>query len=176
MAANKKNLSLALNLAALVAGMAMLAYASVPLYRVFCQVTGYGGTTGESSAFPTRTLDRVITVKFNSDTDPHLPWAFKPGEGDIKVKVGAPILTYYTAHNESAEAVRGQAVYNVVPHKAGPYFIKVECFCFTEQTLKAGERVHMPISFYIDPSIADDPEMKDVETITLSYTFFKIDK
>jgi cytochrome c oxidase assembly protein subunit 11 len=173
---SNKNLSLALNLAAIVAGMAMLAYASVPLYRLFCQVTGYGGTTQEASAFPSKTFDRRINVRFNADTDPNLPWEFKPGEKSMTVKVGAPILTYYKAHNESNEAVKGQAVYNVVPHKAGPYFVKVECFCFTEQVLKAGERVNMPISFYVDPTIMDDPEMDNVDTITLSYTFFPVKK
>ncbi len=174
--ASKKNLSLALNLAALVAGMVMLAYASVPLYQLFCRVTGYGGTTQVAQSAPGAVSGRTITVDFNADTDPRLPWKFVPGERKNTVKVGEQALTYYVAENTSKHAVKGRAVYNVVPHKAGMYFVKVDCFCFVEQTLAAGKKVHMPVSFYIDPAIEDDPEMDDVETITLSYTFFPVEK
>lgn len=169
-----KNLSLALNLTALAAGMAMLAYASVPLYRLFCQVTGYGGTTQTSAQAPFTIMDRTITVEFNADIDPNLNWGFAPGEKKHKVRVGEQALTYFVAENRENSPVRGKAVYNVVPHQAGIYFAKVECFCFTEQTLNAKQKVNMPISFYIDPAIMDDPEMKDVKTITLSYTFFEV--
>ena len=171
-----KNTSLALNLGALVVGMTMLAYASVPLYKMFCQVTGYGGTTQTASHAPDRVIDRSITVDFNADTDPYLHWEFAPGEKKHNVKVGEQALTFYVAHNLEKRAVTGRAVYNVVPHKAGAYFVKVDCFCFKEQMLKAGQKVHMPVSFYIDPAIMDDPEMKDVKTITLSYTFFEVKK
>jgi cytochrome c oxidase assembly protein subunit 11 len=167
-----KNLSLAINLLAIVLGMILLVVASVPLYRMFCQVTGYGGTTRQAAAYHGKIFDRIITIRFNADVDPQLPWTFKPGETEHKVKVGEQALTYYVAHNQDTSAVTGRAVYNVVPHKAGQYFAKIECFCFTEQTLAAGQKVNMPVSFYIDPAIMDDPEMKNIDTITLSYTFF----
>lgn len=163
---------LALNLAAVAVGMLLLAYASAPLYRLFCQITGYGGTTQQAVAFPDHVLSRTITVRFNADVDPHLPWEFKPGEASREVKIGEQGLTYFVAKNLDSTAVTGMAVYNVVPHQAGAYFVKVECFCFNEQTLAAGQKVNMPVSFYIDPAIADDPDLKQLRTITLSYTFF----
>ncbi len=156
--------------------MLLLAYASVPLYRLFCQVTGYGGTTQEAAHAPGHVLDRVITVTFNADTDPALPWDFKPGESRHKVKVGEQAMTWFLAHNRAKTAITGRAVYNVVPFKAGAYFVKIQCFCFKEQTLGPDERAQMPVSFYIDPAIMDDPEMADVKTITLSYTFFRAAK
>lgn len=168
------NRTLALNLAALSAGMLMLAYASVPLYDLFCRVTGYGGTTQVGAQASVPVIDRIITVRFNANTDPGLPWEFRPGEREVNVRVGAQGLTHYVARNLTNSPVAGHATYNVVPHKAGPYFVKVECFCFEEQTLPPGKRVDMPVSFYIDPSIMDDPQMKDVKTITLSYTFFPV--
>lgn len=167
-----RNLSLALNLAALAVGMVMLAYASVPLYRLFCQVTGYGGTTREGVYHQQKIFDRQINITFNADTDPNLPWKFAPGEKLRKVRVGEQALTYFTAENSSSQPVTGRAVYNVVPHKAGQYFVKIACFCFNEQTLSAHQKVNMPVSFYIDPAIMDDHELDDVHTITLSYTFF----
>ncbi|MDX1974802.1 MAG: cytochrome c oxidase assembly protein [Rickettsiales bacterium] len=167
-----KNTALAANLAALVVGMLMLAYASVPLYRLFCQVTGYGGTTQTAIAAGDKIYDREITISFNADLDPELPWSFTPGEKKHVVKVGQQALTYYIAQNRASTPITGHATYNVLPFKAGLYFKKIECFCFTEQLLAAGQTVHMPISFFIDPAILDDPELKDVHTITLSYTFF----
>ncbi len=154
--------------------MLMLAYASVPLYRLFCQVTGYGGTTQKSFSAPDKVFDRTITVDFNADIDPALPWQFKPSQKKVKVKVGEQMLVHYEAKNLSNKPVTGNATYNVLPFSAGVYFAKIECFCFKEQTLAAGQRVDMPISFYIDPAIMDDPEMKDLTTITLSYTFFPV--
>ena len=171
-----KNRSLALNLFALAAGMAMLAYASVPLYRLFCQATGYGGTTREAAHASGRILKRSVHLRFNADIDPGLAWEFAPGEQAHEVRLGEQALTFYTAKNLTNSAITGRAVYNVVPHKAGQYFVKIACFCFEEQTLPAGKSVHMPVSFYIDPAMADDPEMNDVKTITLSYTFFKVSK
>lgn len=171
-----KNFSFACNLAAVAAGMLMLAYASVPLYRLFCQVTGYGGTTREAAHAPNRVLDRIVKVTFNADVAPGLPWEFKPGQHEVKVKPGEQVLTYFTAENLSDHDVTGRAVYNVVPTTAGPYFAKIECFCFTEQTLSAHVKVNMPVSFYVDPAIADDPETKGIKTITLSYTFFEVKK
>jgi len=168
------NTRLACNLLALALGMLLLAYASVPLYRLFCQVTGYGGTTQVGTHAPAKATNRKITVEFNADTDPGLPWMFKPGEQKLTTLVGKSTLTHYVAENLSKAPVSGRAIYNVVPFKAGPYFVKVECFCFTEQTLAGSQKVDMPISFYIDPAMLDDPEMNDVKTITLSYTFFPL--
>ncbi|MFW0777585.1 MAG: cytochrome c oxidase assembly protein [Rickettsiales bacterium] len=169
---SKNNRSLAFNLVALATGMLMLAYASVPLYRLFCQVTGYGGTTQQADHAPTKILDRPITIRFNADIDPKLPWKFAAGEPKRTIKIGQQGLTYYVAENNSDKPVIGRAIYNVVPHEAGQYFVKIDCFCFEEQTLQPGEKVNMPVSFYIDPAIVDDPDIKDVNTITLSYTFF----
>jgi cytochrome c oxidase assembly protein subunit 11 len=171
-----KNINLALNLLAIVVGMLLLTAASVPLYRLFCQETGYGGTTQEARRAPGKILDRLITVEFNADTDPNLPWTFAPGDVAQVVRVGEQTLTHYVATNNSDTPVTGRAVYNVVPFKAGQYFVKIECFCFKEQTLAPHQRANMPVSFYIDPAIAGDPEMADVKTITLSYTFFPVKK
>lgn len=171
-----KNTKMAANLFAIVAGMVMLAYASVPLYRIFCSITGYGGTTQEAKIVPTKIYNREIAVRFNADIDPNLNWKFKPGEFEHKVKIGEQALTYYKARNLDNKPITGRAVYNVVPFRAGLYFNKIQCFCFDEQTLEAGQDVDMPISFFIDPAILDDPEMKDVSTITLSYTFFPVKK
>jgi len=167
-----RNLSFAFNLGALVVGMVMLAYASVPLYRLFCQVTGYGGTTQQAAHTTGEVFDRTMTITFNADHDQSLPWSFKPGENKNVVKVGEQGLTYYIAENNSDKPVTGMATYNVVPHKAGQYFVKIACFCFEKQTLGARQKVDMPVSFYIDPAIMDDPDLKHVNTITLSYTFF----
>ncbi len=170
----KSNRSLALNLLAVVAGMVLLAYASVPLYRMFCAVTGYGGTTQTAITLPDKVYDREIVVRFNADIDPGLDWKFRPGERKQAIRIGESALTYYVAENVSGTPVSGHATYNVVPHKAGQYFVKVACFCFEEQTLAAHQKVNMPVSYFIDPSILDDPEMNDIQTITLSYTFFPV--
>lgn len=167
-----KNQRLALTLLLLAGGMGMLAYASVPLYRLFCQVTGFGGTTTTAAHAPGVVTTRMITVRFNADIDRNLPWRFAPEAVSKEVHVGQEILTYYTAENLTDRAITGHATYNVVPHKAAPYFAKIECFCFTDQTLSARQKVHMPLSFFIDPAILEDKEMQDVDTITLSYTFF----
>ena len=168
----KSNLSVAISLVMLVVGMIMLSFAAVPLYQLFCQVTGFGGTTQRAEALPATVLDREITVSFNADTDMNLPWHFKPLQLDTTVKVGESLLAAYEVRNESEAPVTAMATYNVTPHEAGPYFHKVQCFCYEEQTLAPGQQVHMPISFYIDPSINDDENLKGVKHITLSYTFF----
>lgn len=170
------NKSLALNLFLLSLGMLALAYASVPLYRLFCATTGYGGTTREGQFVAGPESRRTITVDFNADTDPGLPWEFKPGERKITVRPGKQMLTHYVARNLTGESVKGHAVYNVVPFSAGQYFVKIDCFCFTEQTLEPHQQVNMPVVFYVDPAIDSDPAMKDVKTITLSYTFFPVKK
>lgn len=167
-----RNTKLALNAAVLAISMLGLAYASVPLYRLFCQVTGFGGTTQEGLVAPGAVAGHEVKVRFNADTDPNLNWNFKPGEREMKVKVGEQSLSYYIAENKDSASLTGHATYNVVPHGAGQYFVKIHCFCFENQTLKPGQKVHMPVSFYIDPAILNDPEMKDISTITLSYTFF----
>lgn len=174
MPVSRNNLSLALNLAAVAVGMLLLAYASVPLYRLFCEVTGYGGTPKTASALPDKIFDREITIEFNAETDPDLPWEFKPSQRSVRVRVGERGLAFYTARNLADRPVAGHAVYNVLPFKAGPYFAKIDCFCFTEQVLQAKQKAQMPVSFYIDPAIMDDPDMADVKTITLSYTFFAV--
>lgn len=169
-----KNRTLALNLTMAAAGMVMLAYASVPLYRIFCAVTGYGGTTQEAAHAPDKIYDRTINIRFNADHDPALPWEFLPNQKEIRVRVGEEVLVSYRARNLQPASITGRAVYNVVPNKAGPYFAKLECFCFTEQTLAPDQEVNMPISFFIDPALLEDPEMDDIQTITLSYTFFQV--
>ena len=167
---NKQTLKLVL---AGVFCMVSLAYASVPLYRLFCQVTGFAGTTMVASAPSTVVLDREIKVRFNADVSPQLDWEFKPDQGPVVVKVGEEKLISYSAKNPTDKPLVGTAIYNVAPAKMGKYFNKVQCFCFNAQQINAGQEVHMPVSFHIDPSIMDDPALADVDTVTLSYTFFK---
>lgn len=166
------NLRLAINAAVLAIAMVGLAYASVPLYRIFCQVTGFGGTTQVGKHAPGAKGDRIVTVRFNADIDPALNWDFHPGEHEMKVRVGEQSLTHFVAENHENIPVTGHAAYNVVPHEVGSYFVKIACFCFTNQTLQAHQKVDMPVSFYIDPEFLTDPEMRDIDTITLSYIFY----
>ena len=168
----KSNQRLAMALAGFVAGMVGLAYASVPLYELFCQVTGYGGTPQVAAAAPGSSSDKKIAIRFDANTNPKLPWKFKASQAQMTVKLGEQNLAFYEAQNLGGVAVTGTAVFNVTPLKAGPYFSKIECFCFTEQTLTAGQRVDMPVQFFIDPKIFTDPDTKDVTTVTLSYTFY----
>ncbi len=162
-----------MSLAALVAGMVMLSFAAVPLYRLFCQVTGFGGTTRQADSLPQAVGTQDITVDFNTDMDTDLPWQFTSVQRKISLKPGEQKLIFFEAKNLSAETTSGTATFNVTPFKAGPYFIKTECFCFEEQKLAAGQEVTMPVSFFIDPQIENDPQMQDIHNITLSYTFFK---
>ena len=150
----------------------LTAYA-VPLYELFCKVTGYGGTTQIAKGSAKIVLDRKITVRFNADTNLELPWEFQAVQNAVSVQIGEPVLAFYQATSLTNSDVTGTATFNVVPNKAGKYFNKVECFCFTEQTLKAGETVDFPVQFHIDPAFSDDRRLDDVDTITLSYTFFK---
>jgi len=168
-----KHRNLAFSLAAIALGMAMLAYASVPLYRIFCQVTGYGGTTQIARAGIGPTAERSITVRFNADTDPALPWEFKAPRESVRVRLGVNALASFTAENLSDAPITGMATYNVTPHAMGKYFEKIQCFCFEQQTLQPHVRVNMPVSFLIDPAMLDDPETKDLREVTLSYTFFE---
>ena len=160
-------------LAGLVAAMVGLSFAAVPLYRIFCQATGFEGTTQRAAAAPSQVSSRVVTVRFNADTDPGLPWSFAPKQNAITVKLGEQAMAFYRARNTSHETVVGQAVYNVTPLKVGLYFDKVQCFCFSAQRLGPGESVDMPVVFFVDPDMLADRNMDDVDTITLSYTFYR---
>jgi cytochrome c oxidase assembly protein subunit 11 len=171
--ARRRNARTGVVLAGIVAGMVGLSFASVPLYRLFCQVTGYGGTTQVAAAAPGAVTERVIKVRFNADTAPDLPWSFKPVQREIALKVGESGLAYYRARNLAAEAVTGTSTFNVTPLKAGRYFSKVQCFCFDEQRLEAGQELDMAVSFFVDPEILSDRNLDEVKTITLSYTFFR---
>ncbi|MCB1720681.1 MAG: cytochrome c oxidase assembly protein [Rhodospirillales bacterium] len=168
----RKNARLGLTILGVVLGMAGLAYASVPLYDMFCRVTGFGGTTQTSDIWPEQIIDRSLTINFNADISPNLPWDFSPEQRSIDVKLGQKGLAAFHAKNKAATPIAGSALYNVTPLKAGKYFHKVQCFCFDEQILQPGENVSMPVLFYVDPKMNDDPNMDDVQTITLSYTFF----
>lgn len=162
-------------IASVVAGMIALSFASVPAYRAFCQVTGWGGFTQRADAGADRTLARQVTIRFDSTVSKDLNWRFKPEQISQTLHIGETGLAFYEAENLTKRPVTGRASFNVSPAKAGIYFQKIECFCFTEQTLQPGEKVSMPVTYFIDPALADDPNMAEVETITLSYTFFAWD-
>ncbi|HUW80688.1 MAG TPA: cytochrome c oxidase assembly protein [Acidocella sp.] len=172
---NKANLRTAIMAGSIAVGMVGLAYASVPLYRLFCQVTGFGGTTQRAEAAPQQILDRKITVAFDGNVNANLSWEFKPEQTSQTVRIGEQSLAFYKAHNTSNRTVTGTATFNVTPVQAGAYFSKIQCFCFTEQTLKPGQTVDMPVTYFVDPDIVNDPDMKSVDTITLSYTFYAVD-
>ena len=157
---------------ALVSLMILLVAFSVPLYNSFCRVTGYGGTTSFSENISNITLDKDITLQFNADVNDSIDWSFTAPQ-DVTFKIGENKLVEYIATNLSNVSSSGTATFNVLPEKVGPYFIKTQCFCFEKQTLEPNQSVKMPVVFYIDPSITDDPGMADIDTITLSYTFFK---
>jgi cytochrome c oxidase assembly protein subunit 11 len=169
----RKNARTGLAVLAAVFIMLGVSFAAVPMYRLFCQVTGFGGTTMVSEALPDKVLERRVTVKFNADTGRNMPWDFKPVQREITVQLGQRGLAAYTAHNRATKPIGGTAVYNVTPLKAGPYFNKIQCFCFDEQVLQPGQTADMPVLFFIDPAMNDDPNMDDVSTITLSYTFYE---
>ncbi|MEO1199428.1 MAG: cytochrome c oxidase assembly protein [Pseudomonadota bacterium] len=164
----------AVSCVAFVAFMTGMSFAAVPLYDLFCRVTGFGGTTQQADAASTTVIDRDIAVRFDANVAQGLPWEFGAEQVEVELKVGENGLMFYTAENLFEHATMGTATFNVTPLKAGQYFVKTACFCFTEQTLESGERVEMPVAFYVDPRIADDPELDNVHTITLSYTFFPV--
>ena len=153
-------------------GMVGLSFAAVPLYDLFCSVTGFGGTTQTADAAPAEVGNRVMAVQFNSDVSNDVPWRFKSSQREVELRVGEVGLAFYTAINESNNTILGSATFNVTPLKAGIYFTKVDCFCFEEQVLRPGESAELPVTFFIDPDIVNDRDMDDVTTITLSYTFF----
>ena len=169
----RSNGRLALMLFGGVCAMVGVAFASVPLYRLFCQVTGFGGTTQVASEAPETVSERSVTIRFNADVNPELPWSFQPVERALDIRIGEQGLAFYRASNVGSEPVTGTASFNVTPLKAGVYFSKVQCFCFEEQRLEPGQTVDMPVSFFVDPEILEDPNLDDVSTITLSYTFFR---
>lgn len=167
----------ALLAALLVCSMTGLAFASVPLYRIFCQVTGFGGTTqmalGQEAPGST---GRMISIRFDANTSNALPWRFEPVDTHRNVAIGARNIALYTARNLSDRPVAGTATFNVTPSQAGQYFTKVQCFCFTEQLLSPGQEVSMPVVFYVDPRIMEDPSARGISEITLSYTFYPVDR
>lgn len=167
-----RNRLIALACAGLVVAMIGVAYAAVPLYRIFCQVTGYGGTTQVGTAPSGNVLDAVTTIRFDGNVMHGLNWRFAPAQGPMQVRIGATELAYFTATNIGATSSTGTAAFNVTPAWAGQYFVKIECFCFTEQTLAAGETMEMPVQFYVDPAIVEDEAFEGLSTITLSYSFF----
>ena len=165
-----------LALAGVVFGMGALAWAAVPLYDLFCRVTGYGGTplvAAAGVAGGDRVLDRTVSVRFDASTAGGMPWRFRPESNSVAVRPGETSLAFYEASNPTDRAITGTATFNVSPPSVGGYFVKIDCFCFQEQTLQPGESVRMPVTFYVDPAIADDAETRGIGTITLSYTFFE---
>ncbi len=159
-------------LVGIVVFMLALSFASVPLYRIFCQQTGYGGTTRLALSGANRVENRKITLRFNADVNRDLPWVFKPLQNSLEVQVGATSLAFYQVKNTQNTPISGIAVYNVTPDKAAVYFNKIHCFCFEEQTIAANAVVDMPVQFFIDPEIVNDKNCDGITTITLSYTFF----
>lgn len=171
----RKNLRILLMVFSIVLAMGALAFASVPLYDMFCRVTGWGGTTQVANQAPGQITDRHVTVKFTSRTAHDLPWKFQPDIRSVDVRVGQQALISYSAKNLTAQKNAGTAIYNVTPAKVGKYFNKIQCFCFARQELTPRQQVSMPVTFFIDPEFASDPNMEDVTDITLSYIFYKQD-
>jgi len=169
-----KNRNVGLRAALFGLAMLALAFAAVPLYRVFCQVTGFGGTTMKADAAPGEVAGQ-IGVRFDANISPTLPWKFEPEQETVRIHPGARTTIYYDATNYTARKTTGQAIFNVTPEAAGKYFNKIECFCFTEQTLKPGEKVRMPVVFFVDPKLRTDPDTRDIDEITLSYTFYPVE-
>lgn len=174
----RRNIRLMWGLLGFTGFMIGAAFASVPLYDLFCKVTGFGGTTQVAEAATKPVGERTMTVRFNADISGDMPWAFEPLQREVQVKVGEEKLVFYRATNRSAQAIVGTSTFNVTPDIAGIYFNKTQCFCFTEQLLKPGESIDMPVVFFIDPDLAKDRKLDRVATISLSYTFFisKTDK
>jgi cytochrome c oxidase assembly protein subunit 11 len=153
--------------------MVGLSFAAIPLYRMFCAATGYGGTPNITQAASPGETNATIVVRFNADTNPNLPWHFQAEQQSVRLKLGEERVAFYSARNEAATPVTGVAVYNVTPEVVGKYFHKTACFCFNEQTLAPNQSMQFPLSFWVDPAIATDPNTSDIRTITLSYTFFR---
>jgi cytochrome c oxidase assembly protein subunit 11 len=172
-----RNRRVALIAAGIALGTLGLGFASVPLYEIFCEYTGFDGTTQRAAAdaAPPKVTGKIINVRFDANVSPTLPWTFMPEKPVARIAVGARNLAFFVAENKSDKEIVGSAVFNVSPGQAGQYFTKIQCFCFTEQTLKPGERVRMPVIYYVDPKLLDDPDARDISEITLSYTFYPVD-
>ena len=171
---DRRNRRVALYAAIFVTAMVGLAFASVPLYRIFCEATGFDGTTGRAAKAPGAVAGSV-GVRFDANIDARLPWKFGPEQERVVVRPGGKTIIYYSATNLTARTTTGQAVFNVTPTQAGKYFNKIACFCFTEQTLKPHQKVDMPVVFFVDPAMVDDPDADHVREITLSYTFYPVE-
>jgi cytochrome c oxidase assembly protein subunit 11 len=172
MDANTRTLTKCVGVVVLMGG---LAWASVPFYDWFCRVTGFGGVTGVSDVASDDVLDQTIKVRFDASKERGMPWEFKPVEREMELRIGETGLAFYEAYNPTDRAVAGRANYNVTPYQAGGFFTKIDCFCFQQQVLQPGERVQMPVTFYVDPEIVEDREGQYIHTITLSYTFHEIE-
>lgn len=170
-----RNRKVALYCTGMFAGMIGMAYAAVPLYNLFCQVTGFGGTTQVAENEADYVIDRIVTVRFDGNVNHALDWSFKPAQRSVSLNMGASEQVAYVAVNTGAHGSVGTSVFNVTPYEAGAYFNKLECFCFTEQKLEPGESVEMPVVFFVDPEMDKDPDLKHVKEITLSYTFFPVE-
>ncbi len=162
-------------LVAVGAFMGGLAWASVPLYDWFCRVTGYGGATDVAETGSDEILEQTITIRFDASQERDFPWEFKPMQREMEVRIGETGLAFYEAYNPTDKPVAGSSSYNVTPYEAGGFFTKIDCFCFEEQVLQPGERVQMPVTFFVEPEIVDDRDAKYTHTITLGYTFYEID-
>ncbi len=171
---NRKKLLWTAAVAGVVAvGMTGMAFAAVPLYQAFCRITGYGGTTQQATAAPAQILDRTIEVRFDSNIASDLPVEFEPKQRSERLRIGETGLAFYRVRNLSNEPVVARATYNVTPHVAGQYFAKLECFCFQDRTLAPGEEAELPVVFFVDPELVSDPDTAEIDTLTLSYTFFR---
>jgi len=171
----KANRIIAVTCFGMFVGMIGMAYAAVPIYRAFCQATGYGGTTRRATAGASQVLDRRLEVLFDANTRNGLPWDFRPAQRSVEMKIGETREIHYTAHNYSNAAVRGRAIFNVTPEWAGSYFNKIQCFCFTDLTLKPGETQNLPVVFFVDPAIVKAEEARGMQSITLSYSMFPLE-
>ncbi len=169
----KRLASTAALVVATVAVMTGLAFAAVPLYQAFCQITGYGGATQTAAAAPTRVLGRAIQVRFDSNIEPGLPIEFAPSQRSETLRIGETGLAFYRVRNVSNQPILARATYNVTPHAVGQYFAKLECFCFQDRVLTPGEEAELPVVFFVDPEFVTDPDTRDIGTVTLSYTFFR---
>lgn len=156
---------------AVVVVMGALAWAAVPAYNLFCRVTGFGGTTQRAETASDVILDQTVQIRFDASVERGFPWEFRPSERTMRLRIGETGLAFYEAYNPTDQPIAGSASYNVTPYAAGSYFIKIACFCFEQQVLQPGERVLMPVTFYVDPEFVTDPDARDIPTITLSYTF-----
>ncbi len=174
--ASRANRRVVLGCLAGLAVMGSVTAASPELYRLFCQVTGYGGTTQRAIAPSQTTLDRIVTVRFDANVSPHLAWKFEPVVPTMDVKIGENVLAFFRATNISDKPLKGTAAFNVAPETVGIYFNKIECFCFKEQSLQPGQSVEMPVTFFIDPKMAEDRDTANLSNITLSYVFYPVDR